>query len=62
MLNWAWTIHDGEHGEHNPDYDYWYEQIAWVINYDESPADAQRLWLDKILELAIEAGIVAVEE
>ena len=25
------------------------------------PADAQRLWLDKILELAIEAGLVEVE-
>ncbi len=28
----------------------------------ESPAVAQRLWLDKILSLAIEAGIVELEE
>ena len=26
------------------------------------PADAQRLWLDKILELAIEAGIVEIAD
>ena len=27
-----------------------------------SPADAQRLWLDKILELAIEAGLAEVDD
>ena len=27
-----------------------------------SPAEAQRAWLDKILELAIEAGMVAGDE
>ena len=27
----------------------------------QSPADAQRLWLDRILELAIEAGLVELE-
>ena len=28
----------------------------------ESPGDAQRLWLDKILALAIEAGLVELEK
>ena len=42
----------------------WREWEGWWDNADlkdESPAYAQRAWLDKILSLAIEAGLVDVE-
>ena len=60
VLNWAtdidgpWTfaIAKGD-----------FELEGWLFsNPIWKKADAQRLWLDKILELAIEAGIVAEEE
>ena len=46
---------------------WWYEQDSPRIYGGEAPlvlppADAQRAWLDKILELAIEAGIIGTEE
>jgi len=54
VLNWAW--------EQKTDDWLW----SWIL--DECcldggipPADAQRLWLDKILEMAIEAGIAEVD-
>ena len=62
VLNWA-TEHEQnlrviENGKSKP--------LAWVIYMTEfmllPPADAQRLWLDKILELAIEAGLVEVDD
>ena len=54
VLNWArvndaifeLAIDNHELGDHF---------FEWA---SESPADAQRLWLDKILELAIETGII----
>lgn len=33
----------------------WWHEVDW---YRYEPADAQRIWLDKILTLAIEAGMV----
>ena len=45
VLNWAETMFP-------PDY---------MLAHGLPPADAQRLWLDKILELAIEAGIIEEE-
>lgn len=46
VLNWAMP---------NNDIDRW-----WVVVgiYNKPPAEAQRAWLDKVLELAIEAGLV----
>ena len=37
------------------EFDKWWDSC---VIWDKSPAAAQRAWLDKILELAIEAGIV----
>lgn len=65
VLNWFWafckpletpqqvTMWDGYHAD----------LILWMIDYGSSyedmpPAEAQAAWLDKILELAIEAGMV----
>jgi hypothetical protein len=54
VLNWA--------QEQQPEYvgqgflDFW--DVEYPHLYEFSPAEAQRLWLDKILELAIEAGLV----
>jgi len=51
VLNWA--------ARHFPYiYEWWEESIDML---EKSPTDAQRLWLDEILEFAIEAGIVEVE-
>lgn len=35
--------------------------LTYHVVYEMPPADAQRLWLDTILELAIEAGLVSEE-
>ncbi len=52
VLNWAFANF----------VDIWLEETfrAWVPNplYTLPPADAQRAWLDKILTLAIEAGML----
>jgi len=62
VLNWA-TEHEQnlrviENGKSKP--------LAWVIYMTEfmllPPADAQRLWLDTVLEMAIEAGLVEVDD
>jgi len=55
VLNWA-----TEYGRKNNE-----EMVLWwmdVLLCNYPPADAQRLWLDKILELAIEAGLVEVDD
>jgi len=41
-----------------------YKFLHWHIHSLAmiGPADAQRLWLDKVLELAIEAGLVEVDD
>ena len=36
-------------------------QEWWVCEIEPGLPDAQRLWLDKVLSLAIEAGLVEVE-
>ena len=57
----AWRVHLWM-GKNDPlpctpkGYIYWWNNLGIVRE-----ADAQRLWLDKILSLAIEAGIVEVE-
>ena len=51
VLNWAT---DTER-RNNEEMCLWWEEARL---HNRTPADAQRLWLDKILELAIEAGIV----
>ena len=61
VLNWAWGIPDDDPALVNLELHDWHEQIAWTVTYDSSPADAQRLWLDRILELAIEAGVIEEE-
>ena len=55
VLNWA-TEYERKNNE---------EMVLWwmdVLLCNYPPADAQRLWLDKILELAIEAGLVEVDD
>lgn len=48
--------------------DEWANDIVFTTDtsaynlWDLPPADAQRLWLDKVLELAIEAGMVTPNE
>jgi hypothetical protein len=60
VLNWAW--------EHFEPYGAW-TNIMFEAFYDAeiaplwptlAPADAQRAWLDKILSLVIEAGLIEV--
>jgi hypothetical protein len=55
----AWRVHLWAleaRGIRNPYWNFWANSpYVWILE------DAQRLWLDKILELAIEAGIVEVE-
>ncbi|MBK7181347.1 MAG: hypothetical protein IPH82_29910 [Chloroflexi bacterium] len=41
---------------------YQYKKGDWARMIDLPPADAQRAWLDYILSLAIEAGMVADDE
>lgn len=52
VLNWAHAQTTGYFEDH--------PLLLMLHNVDETlpPAEAQRLWLDKILELAIEAGMV----
>ena len=60
VLNWANKSVPFNSGD-----DIWRQWEGWWDGLDikgEYPADAQRLWLDKILELAIEAGIVEMSE
>ncbi len=69
VLNWA-----SEQGHDIDDYSYPYyfaQGVEELFDTDveiehqiwaKPPADAQRLWLDKILELTIEAGLVKLEE
>jgi hypothetical protein len=53
----AWRVLNWAH-EQNPTWDW----MALTLKALRSgPADAQRLWLDKTLELAIDAGIVELE-
>lgn len=54
VLNWA----DGEMKLWDMFFPWWDEEFEATAL---SPADAQRAWLDKILELAIEAGLVEME-
>ena len=56
VLNWAWK-HADDDMELKPALS-WLSEIDQVICYDDDPAPAQRLWLDKILELAIAAEII----
>ena len=71
VLNWAFKEHDsvligmskwllptlsiGPVGNEQ------YDDMGFLQTVIMPPADAQRLWLNKILELAIEAGIVEEE-
>lgn len=58
VLNWAYEC------EHIEDQGRYFVLLDWLDEahlHIEAPADAQRLWLDKVLTLAIEAGIVEVE-
>jgi hypothetical protein len=64
VLNWAATQYDNEFGEQLINWFYSLnsemgDEIDWIVM---RPAEAQRTWLDKILELAIEAGLVAPQE
>ncbi len=66
VLNWANSqkhYYAGFQGYSGLMFDFLYH---WLFSdetfFELSPADAQRLWLDKILELAIEAGLVEVTE
>jgi len=55
VLNWA-TEYERKNNE---------ELVMWwmdVLLCNYPPADAQRLWLDKILELAIEDGLAEVDD
>ena len=40
----------------------WSYVIGYAIDGSTPPADAQRTWLDMILSLAIEAGMVEIDE
>ena len=51
---WSWLAHWWTHGDSE------YDPDGWLL-LEQSPADAQRFWLDKILEFAIEAGIIEEE-
>ena len=61
VLNWAWLVHDNESGMYSLKWTEWFSDIEDCVDFSMPPADAQRLWLDKILELAIEAGIIEEE-
>lgn len=55
VLNWAFdTLTPPLHAETERRYDAICEKVEWWL----PPAEAQAAWLDKILELAIEAGMV----
>jgi hypothetical protein len=55
VLNWAYDLPQIEdQGRHDHFIKWWREANLNT----KPPADAQRLWLDKILELAVEAGII----
>ena len=60
VLNWASSnksLHPEERDEMQYKMQEWLTyHVGWLDILP--PADAQRLWLDKILELAIEAGLV----
>ncbi len=71
VLNWAWQQHDrivlvvDEDDEVVAEsLKYWTWRLVDVLwkTGDLPPATAIRLWLDKILSLAIEAGLVKLEE
>ena len=53
VLNWAYNFLDDQ-GRETFLRDWWRSLNLFI----ESPADAQRAWLDKILSLVIEAGMV----
>ena len=55
VLNWLgiWD-QNSQWTQYTQFWGWWDQNDLWLT----SPADAQRLWLDKILSLAIEAGIV----
>ena len=57
VLNWA--IGDPSFG-HDVDHWLWNDGLGYDLP-NLPPADAQRQWLDKILTLAIEAGIVDIK-
>ncbi len=57
VLNWAWA---SQHISENQIVT-WSYVIGYAIDGSIPPADAQRTWLDMILSLAIDAGMVADE-
>ena len=58
VLNWAWA---SQHISENQIVT-WSYVIGYAIDGSIPPADAQRAWLDMILSLAIDAGMVADDE
>ena len=58
VLNWAMLNHDIGNAISN----WWWNSPSASDLPTLSPADAQRLWLDKVLALAIEAGKIKVED
>jgi len=64
VLNWAWN-HGYDMGDGIAMW--WYAKadqnstVEDTLLIDATPADAQRAWLDKILTLCIEAGLVEVD-
>ena len=67
VLNWAWNQ---DHKANNTVFEnevhhgcvVWSWVLDLILDGDLPPVDAQRTWLDKILSLAIEAGIVELPE
>ncbi len=57
VLNWAYAVLEDQ-GRHHMFLDWWIIANLHV----KSLSVAMRLWLDKILELAIEAGIVELDK
>ena len=63
VLNWAFNNLPGDTGQSQNFFDflnareYWEQEFLWSM----PPAAAQRAWLDKILQLAIEAGMCGRE-
>ena len=58
VLNWAYARYADE--EFPGFINLIRTDLLWYL-YELPPADAQRAWLDKILELCIEAGLVGAE-
>jgi hypothetical protein len=62
VLNWAWNLDPSDKLLASMGLYSWHEEIAWIVDFDKPPAEAQRLWLDCILKLAVESGVIEIAD